>query len=208
MEGKTNLFRNKYRILPSRLAGWNYGQSGSYFITVCAKNRINYFGHIRAGQMIWSELGRLAKLCWQMIPNHFPQIKLDVFVVMPDHVHGIIHIIHNKKSVGPDGPDVGPDGPDVGPDGPDVETQNFASLRVAGTITNQCYKNKFGSQSKNISSIIRGYKIGVTLGAKNINKQFKWQERFYDRVIRNQGELSRIRNYIINNPKCWSPKNR
>ena len=94
-----------------------------------------------------------------------------------------------------------------------VETQKFASLRSDHDVSNQKDsnrnkttqpKNKFGPQSKNLASIIRGYKTGVTKYT-TINKlNFAWQTRFHDRIIRNDTEFRRISNYIINNPKNWN----
>src|SRR6056297_3050067 len=106
---------------------------------------------------------------------------------MPNHVHGIILI----------------DKPD---DGRNVETQNFASLQSSpqsSTQPPQQSKNKFGPQSKNLASNIRGFKIGVTKNAQKIHADFAWQTRFYDHIIRNDSSYQRIRNYIINNPKNW-----
>ena len=64
-------------------------------------------------------------------------------------------------------------------------------------------KNKFGPQSKNLASIIRGYKIGVTINSRKIDENWGWQSRYYDRIIRDDNEYNRIKNYIINNPKNW-----
>jgi len=81
-----------------------------------------------------------------------------------------------------------------------VETQNFASLQQVKQIKPQ---NKFGPQSKNLASIIRGYKIGVKKYA-TINKiNFFWQSRFYDHIIRNEKEYYRVKQYILNNPINW-----
>ena len=93
-----------------------------------------------------------------------------------------------------------------------VETQNLASLQSDHNEFNQKDsnhnktnqpKNKFGPQSKNLASIIRGYKTGVTKYATINNINFEWQARFHDRIIRNDAEFRRISNYIINNPKNW-----
>ena len=78
-----------------------------------------------------------------------------------------------------------------------AETQDFAFLRMG-------YKNKFGPQSKNLSSIIRGFKIGVKKYATINNINFIWQPRFYDRIIRNEKELNRIIKYIDENPLKWA----
>ena len=95
---------------------------------------------------------------------------------MPDHVHGIL-ILQNPK----------------------VEAQNFAPLRYRLIGNDSANPNKFGPQSKNLASIIRGYKAGVKIYAVNNNLDFAWQKRYYDRIIRNNDELQNIREYIKSN---------
>lgn len=169
-----------------RYKGYDYSQEGFYFVTICAKNRETFFGDVINGGIKLSEIGLAADIFWREITNHFPFVKLDEYVVMPNHVHGIIIIENNTQNAGTQ---------DVGTQ--DVGTQNLAFLRKE-------YQNKFGPQSKNLSSIIRGFKIGVT---KYVNKNnleyFAWQSRFHDRIIRNENELNRIRQYIIDNPLKW-----
>jgi putative transposase len=99
----TQKFRNKYRIPSTRLQNWDYGWNASYFVTICTHKRKCYFGEVVNGNMILSEIGKMAEKCWMEIPNHFPFVKLDAHVVMPNHVHGIIII--DK----PDGDPVGID---------------------------------------------------------------------------------------------------
>ena len=172
------LFKNKYRIPSTRLTGWDYSRNGYYFVTMCVKNRESVFGRFEHGEMILSDMGNIAEQCWRGIPVHFPFVKLDEFVIMPNHVHGIIIIDNN------------------------VETQNLASLpRHASSRHGKT--NNFGPQSKNLSSIIRGFKIGVKKWANINHIHFEWQSRFYDRIIRDEKELLNIRNYIINNPVQW-----
>jgi len=88
-------YLNIYRIESSRLQNWDYGWNGWYFVTVKTKFNRPYFGKIVNNKMILSNIGVLAERYWQEIPNHFNFVKLDGFVVMPDHIHGIITI--NKK---------------------------------------------------------------------------------------------------------------
>ena len=181
-------FHGKYRIPSARLQGFDFGQNGAYFITICTKDRIHNFGEIVLSAGLETQnfagletqnfaslratpIGSIAGEYWRKIPEHFPFVILDEFVVMPDHVHGII-IIYK-------------------------EIQDIASLQQIG------YVNKFGPQSGNISSIIRGYKAGVKSYA-TINKiDFAWQPRFYDRIIRDDEEMKRIRKYIVKNPDNW-----
>ena len=168
-------FKNKYRIQSTRLPYWDYGWNASYFVTICTKNRLHYFGEIKNANIILSEIGNIAKEYWISIPEHFPFVILDEFVIMPNHLHGIIIIKKSQKTKF-------------------VETQNFTSLQE---------RNQFGPQSKNLASIIRGYKSGVKKYT-TINKIiFAWQPRYFDHIIRNQTEFQRIRNYIRYNPLKW-----
>lgn len=172
------------------MKSWDYGWNAAYFITANTKYGVHYFGDVVNEKMKLSAIGKIAEKYWYKIPNHFPFVKLDAFVVMPNHIHGIIII----------------DKPNDGMQNTttkntitqNVETQNFASLPSKPSP-----KNKFGPQSKNLASIVRGYKIGVTKNAKIINPMWKWQERFYDHIIRDEQSFERITNYIINNSKNW-----
>lgn len=177
------LFRGKYRVGSSRLKGFDYSMNGAYFITICTKNRMPFFGEIENEKMKLNALGEQADYYWRQIPQHFSMVKLDFFVVMPDHIHGIIFI--DDSLAGTERQNIG------------VETQDFASLRKG------YYKNKFGPQSKNLSSIIRGFKIGMTKYANRHNIHFSWQNRFHDRIIRSKKELNNIRHYIELNPMNW-----
>ena len=75
-----------------RLQGYDYSRSGSYFITLCTYKRQPVFGKISNGIMQHSPLGEVAAECWQAIPAHYPDVELDAWIIMPDHIHGIIHI--------------------------------------------------------------------------------------------------------------------
>jgi hypothetical protein len=85
-------FNNKYRIESARLRHWDYGRNASYFLTICTQNRQCYFGNVINQQMQLTELGLIANECWIQIPNQFPFVKLGEYVIMPNHVHGIIVI--------------------------------------------------------------------------------------------------------------------
>ena len=154
--------------------------------------------------MILSDIGKTAENCWCEIPRHFPFVKLDEYVIMPNHIHGIIIIekpMICNVSIKP-----------VDIMGIPVETQDFASLPTQQSdVTQQSHESNtphetasnFGPQSKNIASIIRGFKIGVTKYAVNNNIPFEWQGRYYDHIIRDENDLNRIRKYIIKNPSKW-----
>jgi len=90
-------FQNKYLISSARLKNWDYGSNAIYFVTICTQNREHYFGEIANGKMQLSETGKIAQRFWFEIPNHFPFVKLGEFVVMPNHLHGIIIIDRSTK---------------------------------------------------------------------------------------------------------------
>jgi len=199
-------FKNKYRIKSTRLKEFDYSSDGVYFITICTKNREYYFGEIVADTMKYTKIGAMAKKYWQQIPRHFPSVRLDEFIVMPNHVHGIIMINknntvetrHGNKNVNKNNNDW-------------VETRHGASLRNGYYVNSRklhhgasLQGNKFGKLKNNsLQSIINHYKGSVTHWANMNNIQFVWQPRYYDHIIRNEYELNRIRQYIIENPFKW-----
>ena len=75
-----------------RLKGYDYTQAGAYFVTICTHERKCLFGDIVDGNMILNDAGRFAEKCWTEIPAHFPHVALDEFVIMPNHIHGILCI--------------------------------------------------------------------------------------------------------------------
>ncbi len=213
-------FQNKYRITSARLLNYDYGSNGAYFITICTSNRINYFGEIvetmvesrLIASLRASEIGKLAQQYWMEIPNHFPFIELGNFVVMPNHVHGILIINKNvdvlKNNVANDilTKNVAND----------VETRLIASLPSQTESSSQmempsptnCTGGFAGNKNpmfhENISRIIRWYKGRCSFEIHKIAAEFEWQSRFHDHIIRNDESFQRISNYIANNPSKWT----
>ncbi len=194
----SELFKNKYRIQSSRLPGWDYRNAGGYFVTICTQNRECWFGEIRNGEMLLSDIGKIADQYWREIPEHFKNVQTDEFVIMPNHSHGILFLmeynqnqkcrcccrdvamqrLYNNGDGGGDGDD-------------DLIPKNLKMSQISP---------KPGS----LSTIIRSYKSAVKRWAgQNNYPDFAWQPRFYDRVIRNNLELQHIREYIWQNPQKW-----
>lgn len=171
-----NKYKNKYRIPSARLQSWNYASRAAYFITICAHNRVHCFGEVINKEMQLNDIGKLTEEEWLKTIELRPDMNLELgqFVVMPNHFHGIIIIGNNEY--------------------------NYNSNLLASHKTSV---NSFGPQSKNLSSIIRGFKSSVTKNARVINPQFKWQERFHDHIIRDARSFNNIQNYIYNNPNNW-----
>lgn len=181
----TNRFRNKYRITTTRLPNWDYGWNAAYFITICTADRTPYFGSIPMVQkeMELSHTGQIVFDLWQLIPENFPFITLDEFVIMPDHIHGIIVIDKN----------------DGDHHGSRCAINRASTNTDAGGITG----NKNPMLHDNLSRIIRWFKGRSTFECRKINEHFGWQSRFYDHIIRDRESHDRIRNYIRNNPLNW-----
>lgn len=88
-------FKNKYRTTSTRLQHWNYADEGFYFVTICTKDRVCNLGEIKDNNVFLSEIGKIVFDCWLEVPGHFKNVKLDDWIIMPNHVHGIIEIKNN-----------------------------------------------------------------------------------------------------------------
>ena len=200
-------FKNKYRIASARAQWWDYGWNGAYFITICTKNREHFFGEIHNKKMNLSRMGVIVNILWYEIPNHSPFVELGNFVVMPNHIHGILILDKPIDGITNRGNNSGNDNGDG--DG-DVETGHALSLQPPRQTSQQMPKqqsigkNRFQNIGKNtVSSIIGSYKSAVTNHANRLGFANGWQSGFHDHIIRNYAEYQRISNYIINNPANW-----
>ena len=189
-------YKNKYRIESTRLQNWDYRWAGAYFITICTQRREHYFGEIIDGKMQLSNIGVIADILWHEIKNHAKNVELGSFVVMPNHIHGIL--ILNNDFITND---------DNGGDGV-VETGHALSLQSQPPQQQQQQtigQKRFQNIGKNsVSSIIGAYKSAVTKHARRLGYRFAWQSRFYDHIIRDEKSFYTISNYIINNPAKWT----
>ena len=181
-----NKFRGKYRIPSVRLRGYDYSQNGAYFVTICVKNCQHIFGKILNGKMKYSEIGKIARDYWRQIPDHFSFVMLGEWIIMPNHLHGII-IINNPVET-----------PNSG-----VSSANDfnASLSFSKSLIET---PELGvSTRKNLGIIVNQYKRACTIQYRKINANFTWQPRFHDRIIRDENEFNGISEYIIFNPQNW-----
>jgi REP element-mobilizing transposase RayT len=165
-----------------RLNKFDYSKPGKYFITICTSYYERLFGHVEYGRMILNKYGSIANEFWLEIPKHFDNATIDEFIVMPNHLHGII--ILNDKNIRRD-----------------------TACRVPASHDETKQIERFGKPTKNtIPTIIRSYKSAVT---KQINILRKspgfsvWQKNYYEHIIRNDKEYHLIKDYIINNPVNW-----
>jgi len=181
-------YKNKYRIPSARLRNWDYGGCASYFITICSQNRECYFGEIIDCKMRLSEIGKIVENEWLKTFELRPDMNLinDEFVIMPNHFHAIIIIGENEYNT-------------------NCKTNGRDVMHRVSTGNDETNKpqNKFGPQSKNLASIVRGFKSAVTIHARKIQPDFAWQSRFHDHIIRNEKEYQKIKVYVLENPLSW-----
>ena len=177
-----------------RLKGYDYSQPGAYFITICTANRACLFGEVVDGNMQLNPMGHIARQCWLAIPDHFPNTALDEFIIMPNHVHGIIWIVEKPNVENDDANDA-----IVG------ATHAIVGATHASPLHTQPNPPR-GPKRQSIGAIVGSYKSAVT---KRINERRNtpgatvWQRNYYEHVIRNDESLNRIRQYILENPIRW-----
>ena len=180
-----------------RLKGYDYAQAGLYFITICCQDRACLFGEIQNGEMVLNEYGTIAHNEWMKTHEIRTNVELGEFVIMPNHIHGIIKIM----DIGGRGELHSPNNETHNNETPNNETPN--------NETPNDYKGECNSPlrgpSNTIGAIIRGYKSSVTkqLNLLNIGCVV-WQRNYHEHIIRNEQSHQTISNYIINNPANWS----
>jgi REP element-mobilizing transposase RayT len=162
-----------------RLKDYNYSDEGTYFVTICTKGHKCIFGDVMDGGIRLNEYGKIAEACLLDIKNHIDKIELDSFVIMPNHIHGIICIKYDTN----------------------------LGARHAVPLQDASKRESFGRPiSSPLSTVIRSFKSAVS---RQINKientsgKTIWQRNYYERVIRDEDELDRIREYISENPMKW-----
>ncbi len=167
-----------------RLKGYDYSRAGAYFVTICTQNRECLFGDIVDGEMMLNDAGRMVDAVWNAMPKYYTGVDVDLFQIMPNHIHGIIIIVGAGPCACPDGPCACPDmgqPQGVAPTGlslPDV-------VHRFKTITTKQY--------------IEGVKQH---GWSRFDGKL-WQRNYYEHIVRNENELNRIRQYIADNPAKW-----
>lgn len=159
-----------------RLPGRDYRADGMYFVTIVCEGRRPILSDVRGGHIALSPIGEIVTACWLAIPNHFRRAKLDAWVVMPDHVHGIITLVGE----------------------PPLEADALAGEdeRACGTHSGSVsaiIQNFKAVSTRRINAMMAG----------NAEPGKVWQRGYYERIARENGEIDRIRRYIRANPARW-----
>jgi putative transposase len=188
-----------------RLKGYDYAAGGCYFITICTQNRECLYGEIVGGEMRLNEAGRMIQTIFQEMPEHYPGIDIDEFVVMPDHFHGIV--VNNVGA----GPRACPQSvPITKQDGHGVTPPAICHPSRREGVGN-AYPGGHGGTAPTLGDMVHRFKSLTTAryrhGVNNNNwPPFLgklWQRNYYEHIIRNEADLSDIRQYIANNPLNW-----
>ena len=174
-------FKNRYRNESIRLKDFDYSKEGLYFITICTKAREHFFGNIDKGEMILSDIGIIASEEWKKSETIRKYIYLDEWVVMPNHIHGIVGIDYGDDLI--------------------IPRRDVLSKRPYEG--EHQHMSKIAPVPNSLSTMIRFFKRMVTVRSKEMNLNFGWQARFYDHIIRDVSSLNRIREYIVMNPEMW-----
>lgn len=161
---------NKHIRKRNRLKDYDYSSAGAYFVTLCIKNRIHFFGKITKEGMKLNKYGMTAQKYWKEIPDHYKNVQLDVFIILPNHMHGIIYIYEDIPVV-----------------------TGHCPVTSQESVTDSKYK----LLSKIIRAYKEAFV--KNLNKQNLASGFEWQRSYYDRIIRDERDLGNVQNYILYN---------
>ncbi len=203
---KSKFDPQKHHRRSIRLKGYDYSSEGAYYVTIVAQGRECLFGEIVDGEMHLNEYGEIVQKWWNEIPIHFPNVKLGAFVIMPNHVHGIIYIIEERR------------GEVLSPRN-NLNANNLKDSNQGGEILPNAFPTNNNLDAGNLGGetpplrkptlgqIVAYFKYQST---KEMNKietpnaitRF-WQRNYYEHIIRNEKELQQKTDYILDNPSRW-----
>ena len=203
-----------------RLKGYDYSKAGLYFITICCQDRINRFGQVINGEMILNKFGLIAYNEWIKLADRFSNFELDVFQIMPNHIHGIISLLPVGSGLALDPENSIEENPAASGLAPDVFIIDGQPRNIDGQPRGlpqrlpqpepQELPQPLVQQGKSsISDIVGAYKSIVANGCLKIYKSRDevmgkfWQRNYYEHIIRNEFAYYNISEYIINNPIKW-----
>ncbi|MBD2018205.1 hypothetical protein H6F96_30120 [Microcoleus sp. FACHB-53] len=190
-----------------RLKGYDYTREGAYYFTICCHQRRCLLGEIQAGVMHLNIVGATVKDVWENLPRHFPLIELDAFVVMPNHVHGIIVITDspgNSNSNRNNNSNPNCRGEAFVPKCNNTPQQSSSTNASSFPGYNDTSPPR-GTQSGSIGAILQNFKSVATRRVNRItrNSGTLWQRNYHEEIIRNEKAYENIRRYIVENPLSW-----
>jgi len=168
-----------------RLKGYDYTQAGAYFVTLVSRHRECIFGEVEEDQVHLNPIGIIIEASWKNLEHNFP-IILDKWVIMPNHFHGIIFLDPNRTG---------------------EALANRRMNRSESKMANASPQRPIGTQSGSLGAIIQNFK---SISTRKLNKARStpgipiWQRNYYEHIIRDEDELNRVRQYILDNPLKWA----
>ena len=160
-----------------RLPGYDYSAAGAYFVTVVTASREPFFGEIVSGEVFLNAVGSTVQACWEQIPSHFPHVGVETFVIMPNHIHGILQFYEDHQKVG---------------------------AQHAVPLHNNIKKPNPKVEPGSLGAIIRSFKSAVTRQVRReMNLTTIWQRNYSEHIIRNPVDYEKITAYILDNPRNW-----
>ena len=199
--------QTKHHRRSIRLQGYDYSQPGSYFVTIGTQNHECLFGDIVEGEMVLNDAGQMVQAVWDALPRHYPGIGIDMFVIMPNHLHGLITI--QPPNAGPPPSTVGA-GPCACPADLPARPANAPATGHPPPPAGQP-QGVAPTKTMSLAEVVHRLKTLTTKryadGVKHHGwKPFPgrlWQRNYWEHVVRNERELRRIREYIGTNPAKW-----
>lgn len=177
-----------------RLKGYDYTQAGAYLVTIVTHGRECLFGEIINGEMILNEYGKIVQKWWDDLPNHFPGVETGAFVIMPNHVHGVIVIVDDGRGAAP--------APLISAQDVAMESEPEDGMETIGR------GDPAPTRKPTLGQVVAYFKYKSTkemnaLDVLGVITKF-WQRNYYERIIRNEREMDAIWNYIEANPSAWA----
>ena len=183
-----------------RLQGYDYSHAGAYFVTVRVRDHEPRLGEIAEDEMHLNALGEMVRACWFGLPGHYRHVELDEFVVMPNHVHGIILLVGNVL------PSTTIRSDNKSDAAADFKPAHSKPPHDVGAGFKPAHSKPAHPKRHGLPEIVRAFK---TFSARQINVACNtvgrpvWQRNYYEHVIRDEDEMNRIRQYILDNPAEW-----
>lgn len=189
-----------------RLKGYDYSRPGAYYVTICTYRQACALGRVVDGEMVFNDAGRIVQECWDDLPNHYSHVRLDAFVIMPNHVHGIIVLTRCGVGAGLGPAEMVALGSREEPASRDAVRARKPAPTNHDRATVCAPKPDVRGKRHGLPEIVRGFK---TFSARRINRLRGttgtpvWQRNYYEHIVRNEEDLCRIREYVAGNPARW-----
>jgi putative transposase len=185
-----------------RLPGYDYAEPGGYFVTVCTQGKKCAFGQIESGKMHLNPAGHIVQQVWLGLPQRFPSRSLDSFVVMPNHMHGILVLV--GAGLAPPADVVARTPGNVAIDH-SQKSSFIPGISVRATATGGASPAPTGG-SFVLGDVLRAFKSISTIEVNRLLRQrgvHLWQRNYYEHIVRNGDDMDNIRRYILDNPLQW-----